>query len=120
MLKTFSVGNLPGLKSYMACTVILDAALYKITRGYERAERALSLGITEQQKKDVNLLQGVWWRRVKRSYDFHVRLLGFASGTSYLTLKRVEVNLLQQQEHLVFLLKTDQRLWQRNWRYTLT
>lgn len=66
---------------------------------------ASSSGIIEQQNKDVDLLQGLWWSRVKWSYDLHVRLLGTASGTSYLTLKRVEVNLLQQQEHLIFLLK---------------
>lgn len=105
MLKTFSVGNLPGLKSYMACTVIPDVALYKMTRGYARTEESMSSGITEQQKKDVDLLRGLWWSGVKRSYDLHVRLLSFASGTSYLTLKRVEVHILQQQEHLVFLVK---------------
>lgn len=37
-MKIFSVGNLPGLKSNMACTVIPDVALYKMTRGYERTE----------------------------------------------------------------------------------
>lgn len=124
MLKRFSHGNLPGLKSYMACTVIPDAALCKVTRGHYRTIGSLRSGPKKQKNKDVDLLWGLWWRRVQRRYDLHVRLLGFASGTSYLTLKRVEVNLLQQQEHLVFLLektKQKQRLWQSwIWQYPLT
>lgn len=94
-------GSLPGLKSYMACTIIPEVALCRVTRGRYQTEGSLRSGVIEQKNKD--LLWGLWWRRVKRRYDLHVRLLGFASGTSDLTLKCVEVSLLQQQQYLIFL-----------------
>lgn len=56
MLKMFSHGNLPGLKSYMACTIIPDAALCKVTRGDYRTEGSLRSGTIEQKNKEVDLL----------------------------------------------------------------
>lgn len=83
-------------------------------------EKEVRANITPQSKcvietnavenQDVNL-----WRQqiccgVQRGYDLHVRLVDFSSVLAHLTLKRVVINLLDQQEHLVFLLARTRKL----------
>lgn len=54
-----------------------------------------------------------WWQichRVEGGYDLHVRLVDSSSVVADLTRVRVEVNLLHQQEHLVFLLARTRNL----------
>lgn len=77
-------------------------------------EKEVRANITPQtnavENQDVNL-----WRQqiccgVQRGYDLHVRLVDFSSVLAHLTLKRVVINLLDQQEHLVFLLARTRKL----------
>lgn len=92
---------LPGLKSYTACTVSPQSAYYRgKNRGQDRTPKSKCV-----LKNEAEYLW--WWRiphRVEGGNDLHVWLVDSSSLIADLTLVRVEVNLLHQQEHLVFLL----------------
>lgn len=62
------------------------------------------------ENEDKHLRRKQICRRVEGGYDLHMRLVDSSSVLAHLTLKRVLVNLLNQQEHLVFLLARTRKL----------